>query len=390
MRGVLCLARAALASVIVLAPGVAAAVIPPPPVGDARTVVRLVSFAPPPASVACAGGPVRLLEGAAAPPRVWQAWVPPLGPSGVVSGAPAYVPPPPPASEVYGFSIDADGHPRDLKRRASPGGLGAWNTEEQVAILAGWRFAPGAAAPGCQVDLTPRSQPLAEASPAQLFEALANDPRNPPPALRKALEADGDCAAPSRRRPRMVAYPDTRPFDDKTVDPAWAGLRFDIDAAGVTREVRVVGQHGDPAFARAAARAVAKSRYFSGPARASCYVVFKAMPKSTDVPRREGPPMPDDEACKITREQLNLPEDKFFPPAYAKRRVGGRALLRFDVAPWGQIGAIEVLESQPTAAFGDAARLLLANARPKPQSTGHHGCVVPIIYAIPANPDVEN
>jgi TonB family protein len=256
-------------------------------------------------------------------------------------------------------------------------------------VLASWRFAPGAAATDCQVDLAPRYTPLDQASPAQLFEVLANAPRNAPPPLRKALTAGGDCIDANRRRPATVAYPDTRPFDDKTVDPAWAGLSFDIDAAGVTRNVRVQGQHGDPAFARAAARAVAKSRYFPGPARAGCHIAFKAMPQATAVPRREGQVPPDDAACKITREELNLPETKYFPQAYGKRRVGGRALLRFDVAPWGQIGAVEVLESQPTAAFGDAARMLLSNARPKPGS-GHHGCVVPIIYAIPAQPDAED
>jgi len=46
-----------------------------------------------------------------------------------------------------------------------------------------------------------------------------------------------------------------------------------------------------------------------------------------------------------------------------------------------------VLESQPTATFGDAARMLLSSARPKPPPTGYRGCVVPMVYAIPAIPD---
>jgi len=383
MRGLLLLARAALVPVVLL-PGVAGAVIPPPP-SDPKAPVKLVSFAPPPASVTCAGGPVRLLEGATPPPKVWQVWMPPVGQAGM----PPYTPPPPPTSEVYGFSITADGHAQDLKRKTLSGGPGVWNTEELAAILASWRFAPGAAATDCQVDLAPSYQPLAEASPAKLFEALAAEPRNAPQLLRKAVAVGGDCGGASRRRPETIVYPDTRPFDDKTVDPAWAGLTFDIDAAGATRNVQVVAQHGAPAFAAAAAGAIAKGRYFPGPPRTRCYVAFKAMPKATEAPRRETPPPADDEACKITREELNLPENKFFPPAFAKQRVGGRALLRFDVAPWGQIGAVEVLEAQPAAAFGDAARMLLMSARPKAPPTGYRGCVVPIIYAIPAIPEDE-
>jgi TonB family protein len=89
----------------------------------------------------------------------------------------------------------------------------------------------------------------------------------------------------------------------------------------------------------------------------------------------------------VTREALNIPENKIYPPAYAKRRVAGWAILRFDVAPWGQVGAIEVLASQPTQAFADAARGLLMGARPSPPPSGYRGCVVPMIYAIPTIPD---
>ncbi|USQ94893.1 TonB family protein [Caulobacter sp. RL271] len=388
MRGLLCLARTAVVSLVMvpalLAPTLARAAIPPPP-SDPKAPIRLVSFAAPPVSVTCAGGPVALLEGAGPPPKLWQVWMPPVG----QASAPPYTPPPPPTAEVYGFSIDAGGHPADLKRKTVSNGLGIWNSEEHAAILASWRFPAGAAAKDCSVDLAPSYIPLAEASPARLFEALAADPRNAPPMLRKAVAADGDCVGAERRRPKTMSYPDTRPFDDKTVDPAWAGLTFDIDAGGATRNVRVVAQHGAPAFTKAVTSAVAKGRYFPGPARTRCYIVFKAMPKATDAPKREGPPAVDEETCKITREQLNLPENKFFPPAYARQRVGGRALLRFDVAPWGQIGAVEVLESQPTAAFGDAARMLLGIARPKAAGVGHHGCVVPIIYAIPPSGEQE-
>jgi TonB family protein len=377
MRGLLLLALAFLTPVTALANL-------PPLVGDPKAPVKLVSFAAPPSSIACAGTSARLIEAAALPPKVWQVWTPPVPPVGVA----AYVPPPPPSTEVYSFSVDADGHVTDLKRASGLGGTIPWAIDEPAAIIASWRFAPGAPAKDCTIDLAPRYSPIAEASPARLFEALADDPRAPNPPLRKALAAGSDCDGPTRRRPQTIVYPDLRPFDDKTVDPAWAGLRFDIDAAGAARNVRVVAQHGEPAFADAVASAVAEARYFPGPPRAGCHVAFKAMPKATPPPQHAPPPA-DDDACKITQAELNLPETKFFPPTFGKRRVGGRAVLRFDVAPWGQIGAIEVLEAQPAAAFGDAARMLLMSARPKAPPTGYRGCVVPIVYAIPAIPEDE-
>ena len=72
-----------------------------------------------------------------------------------------------------------------------------------------------------------------------------------------------------------------------------------------------------------------------------------------------------------------------YPPAYGARKVPGWAILRFDVAPWGLVGNIEVLASQPSDAFGVAARCLVANARPSPPASGYRGCLIPVIYAIP-------
>lgn len=388
MRGLLLLALA------VLAPATAHAVIPPPPPSDPKAPPELFGFAPPPASLACGQGSIRLVEGAALPPKAWQPYVPPVAPAGVA----IYVPPSPPTSEVYSFSVDADGRVTDLKRTQTPNANIPWPVEEQTAIIASWRFAPGAPARDCRLDLTPVHTPLAEASPARLFEALAAEPRAPAPILRKALAAGGDCDQAGRRRPTVIVYPDTRPFDDRTVDPPWAGVRFDIDATGAARNVRIAGQHGEAAFADAVASAVAESRYFPGPPRAGCFVAFKALPKASPAPRTPAPPpgtpRPEPEtpapgACQITQAQLNLPEAKPFPPAFTRQRVGGRAVVRFDVAPWGQVGAVEVLEAQPAAAFGDYARNLLFAARPKAPPTGYRGCVVPIIYAIPAIPQDE-
>lgn len=377
MRGLLVLALALATPHL----AIASAAAPPPP---SMAPAKLVDFAAPPARVECATGTARLVEGAPMPIKVWQPWVPPVA---AVGGG--YAPPAPATSEIYTFSVNVEGQVIDLKRQASPNVAIAWAIDEQAAILASWRFAAGAPAQDCKVDLAPTYASLAEASPARLFEALAADPRSPHPALRKAL--GGDCAGPARRRPQTMVYPDLRPFDDKNVDPAWAGLSYDIDAAGQPRNVRVMAVHGEAALANAAAQAITDSRFFPGSPRSGCFAAFRAQPKATPAPSRpdgDSFERPGD-ACKVTQAALNIPENKAYPPAFGKRRVAGWAILRFDVAPWGQVGAIEVLAAQPAETFGVYARNLLQSARPTPPSTGYRGCVVPISFAIPAIADED-
>lgn len=371
MRGLLLLA------VALITPATAALAIPAPETDKdilARTTV--VSFAAPPAGVACADGvTARLVEAATPPPVISR------GTSRAVRAPDAARAP---SIHTYRFGVDADGRVVDVER---PNGANFWSGDDQAAVIAAWRFAANAPARGCMLDLAAAYQPIVEASPARLVELLADQGRNPAPQLRQALEFVGDCNRGPRRRPQTIVYPDTRPFDDKTVDPAWAGVRYDIDRDGAVRNVRILAQHGPPVFGDVVASAVAEARYFPGAPRTGCVVAFKATPKVSPPPRGARLQPPDAPTCTITQAQLNLPDKKGFPPAYARRRVGGRALLRFDVTPEGRITGIGVLDSQPTVVFGDAAYGLLETARPAATARGHQGCFVPIIYAIPPLPE---
>lgn len=374
MRGVVFAALAALAG---FGGGAQASV--PLPLNDPAASTRVISFAPPPETVTCAGGTARRLEGAPLPPKTWRVWNPPP------ASAPNYTPPKPPTRQVFTFSINAEGRVTDLKG----GGGGFWSEDDQIAIIASWRFAPGAPLSGCSLDAAPTVTPLAETPPAKLFEIVAAEGRNAVPAVHEALNAQGDCYKGARRRPDTWAYPDTRPFDDKSVDPPWVAITYDIDAKGATRNIKAVVQHGDPALAQAATAAIAKGRFLPGPARVGCRAFVKARPKLSAPPARPDIKTferPEDQ-CDLTREQMNLSTPMAFPPAFARQRVGGWAIVRFDVAPWGEIGAVEVLAAQPTQAFGSPAQILVRQARPKPRPTGYHGCIVPIIYAIP--PETE-
>jgi len=94
--------------------------------------------------------------------------------------------------------------------------------------------------------------PLADTAPARLFELVASEGRDSPSPVREALAKAGDCYQVPRRAPDTLAYPDLRRFNDKSVSPPWAGVRYSIDAQGAVRDVKVVAQSGEAAFADAA------------------------------------------------------------------------------------------------------------------------------------------
>lgn len=373
MRGMLLLALAVLAPSMAHADRIQQVPAKSPPASAAPAVVvkekaqpQLIAFAAPPTTFACATGQARLIAGAPLLPRTQSSWKP------VAAESPSPVP------ERYAFGVDADGRVIDLKRE------GAWTPDSQAAVIASWRFAPGAPASDCKFDVAATVTPLAAASPARLMQAMIAEGRNARPALRQALDGLGDCARAPRRRPDTIAFPDLRSFGDRSVDPAWAGLTYDIDADGAVRNVKIVTQHGEQAFADTAASSVAESRFQPGSPRKGCHAVFKARPEispATARPDMASFERPGD-ACPL--KQVALPDAKPYPPAYGNRRVGGWAVVRFDVTPAGQIGPVQVLASQPTPAFGVAAVELMQRVKPAGEAAGSRGCVMPIIYALPA------
>lgn len=373
--------RLLLLTLILSVPSIAHASLPPP-LPSAKTPAEFVSFAPPPSEVTCTDRQLKVVESAPFRSRILQTWVPPISTGPTTPASPR-----PPAAEAYVFSVDAEGAVIDLKRAAA---AASWQPDEQAATLATWRFAPRAPATGCRLDLPPTTTALDETAPARLFEMIALEGRSTPTVVRETVSKWGDCGQVPRRRPHVVVYPDLRAFDDKGIAPAWAAITYGIDAVGAMRDVRIVAQGGDKAFADGAAAALAETQSYPGPPRRGCYATFSASPRSTPAPKRPESQSfrRNGDACEVTQAALNIPEAKMYPPVYAARKVGGWALIRFDVAPWGAVGNIEVLASQPSDAFGLAARNLVSAARPTPPASGYRGCIVPVIYAVP--PPVED
>lgn len=74
-----------------------------------------------------------------------------------------------------------------------------------------------------------------------------------------------------------------------------------------------------------------------------------------------------------------------FPSAFLNRRVEGWAIVAFDVAPWGDVGNLRVLASEPAADFGTQAVALLRNGKKASGGQGHTGCVEKVRFAVSRN-----
>ena len=365
--------RVIVLSVLIATPALADVL--PVPIVPSSNVVDVIAFEPPPGEVSCENGrTVRVLEAATLHPRL-AAPLPASSPNGAPFGESDAIP--------LTFSIDAQGQPFAI-RRVQAGRVVA-PSDTTLAALASWRFASDAQATGCKVAFVPHRTPIAQAGRASLFEIIAFERRNTPPLVRETVSKAGDCGTAPRRSPKTLAFPDLRRLDGRDLNPAWAAVTYDVDADGTPSNVHVETQGGDPALADIAAAAIAQSRFQAGRPVQACYGTFAAKPRETPAPPRPALAsfkQPGDN-CDVTQEALNLPTFKNYPRAYADRRVSGWAYLRFDVAPWGQIGNIQVLASEPSAAFGDAAQSILWGAKPKAPAEGYRGCLVPVIYAIP-------
>ena len=72
--------------------------------------------------------------------------------------------------------------------------------------------------------------------------------------------------------------------------------------------------------------------------------------------------------------------------------IEGWAVVRYDVAPWGALGNISVLKSEPSEDFGKQAVMMLQNAMLAPSTQGMTGCVDRVRYVLddkPAPADAE-
>ncbi|NIJ33778.1 TonB family protein [Sphingomonas oligoaromativorans] len=89
-------------------------------------------------------------------------------------------------------------------------------------------------------------------------------------------------------------------------------------------------------------------------------------------------------ACSIDPKTIStLFNGNAYPTAEAARRIEGYAIVGYDTAPWGAIGNVHVIASEPDQAFGQAARNALFSAKIQTSDVGHVGCVRRVRFHVP-------
>lgn len=287
---------------------------------------------------------------------------------------------------VLSFSIAADGRTTDISPDDAPRtSFGALQAE-----LAAWRF-PAQPRQNCRLTVRWRVTPLAEAETPDLLNYFAVNRTTGP--LRNAVAKrlggpDADCGARfGGRRPEVVSFPN---FQKGRRPPpggrSWSVTRWNIDAEGRATNVETLGSSGDADLDAEARRATAETRMLPGPARTGCvYNVYRTgetLP-APPMPPEDQPEDPLQQCPPAVGDRFKARSNPAFPAAFSQRSIEGWAKVRFDIAPWGQIGNVSVIEAQPAAAFGEDALRLVQTSQATPGFEAGVRCVVPVRYRLP-------
>lgn len=285
------------------------------------------------------------------------------------------------------FVLDRTGQPMSIKRAGSGAGSAIFRNTDLMPSLAASRF-EGAGLPlNCSITYTQKSVPVADAS---LPELLRRDGYSPTRIWTDEVRdrvAVGDCLDSPRPRSLVRYYPDFEAVPQEMGARSWLVVTFDIDSSGVPMNIEIVGTSGNSAMGREAVQTIAKSRFRDG-VRTGCAVSFG---KGADTV--EAPDAPEKEqygaapgACDADERWAVRPRLSY-PKAYQARSIEGWAIVSYDVAPWGEIGNVKVLESQPSEEFGVEAAAMIRRSKFTPQEQGLVGCTERVFYRMKGNPE---
>lgn len=284
-----------------------------------------------------------------------------------------------PAPVTLRFAIDRAGRPHSISRDTP---VPAYLINDIAPALASSRFAPGTAVAGCTIRYTSHVVALSDAPFAELVSYSIN-PRD------GALPSEGwmrirggaTCFAEPRPQALLRAYPEFQKISATPGVRDWSMIRFDIDADGRPVRPKLATGTGSRELDTASVAAVAASRFTRGPRAGCLHPYWRA---AATLP---APPIPDvaeapSGPCAAGSGWASPPRLDY-PPAYRSRAIEGWAILSYDVASWGAIGNVQVIDAQPSEDFGIAAKTMLERAR-RPAGAGASGCRTRVRYEMAA------
>jgi TonB family protein len=355
--------------------------------------VRVLAYPPRPNAVTCADGPAALESGESPQAQFSVAF-------DNLNNPMAQIGPQPSAYDVA-FAIGADGRPLSLKvvRTGQPTMpfMSPVNDPIGPLIIGTWRFSGHRAHEACHLHIEGQLVSMENATPPDIVAAMGNSlmatndngwQTASSPMLGAAnvlikvlLPAGGDCYKTGRPHPSVLAFPD----DDAVVEPggsrSWAILSYDVNSDGGPTNVRVAGSSGNASLDSQSLAAVTHSR-FTRDARQGCITAFSHRGPSLKWPSE--PPLNEvSKNCPFDPKVERVTVSPFYPQGYRQRGIDGWALVKFDVAPWGDIGNIAVARAEPADDFGQAAVNLVRSTKQTPSEHGYTDCFAPVLFISP-------
>ncbi len=300
------------------------------------------------------------------------------------------------------FSVDDTGRTFDIRspQTTTPGPIRVIiptdiASQQEQAALAAWRF--DGPRRDCILTIRYAFKPLVEATTNDLLRYFAVTRIRGP--IRDAVAArlvgpDANCGGDRRggRAPRVVSYPDYKIGQRPPPGgQSWTVVRWDVDADGRAVNVETLGSAGDTAFDAETRRAVSETVVESGAPLKGCVFNFyrngenlpaPVMQQISDDPRRNCPP-------EVGARFQARAESETYPQAFRDRGIEGWARVRFDLASWGEVGNVTLIDAQPAAAFGDGGVRLVRTGRAKSGFDAGIRCVAPIRYVLSQSPGAE-
>ncbi len=178
----------------------------------------------------------------------------------------------------------------------------------------------------------------------------------------------------------LRAYPDWRGIDGTPGERGWWLGGFDLDPRGRPVRIETLASSGDPALDAAGRKALAASRHVAG-RRTGCIYPYRQ--KAARLP---APPPPDSASFAAAPD---CPAGAWaraprltYPDAWNRRSIEGWAVVQYDVAPWGEVGNVRAIASEPADAFGQQAEAVVRSARRAPSARGASGCIERVSFRI--------
>jgi TonB family protein len=282
------------------------------------------------------------------------------------------------------FEIDEGGRALSIKRSTdgapvyAPGG-----SPDAEAALARSTF-PKSRKVNCRLTFNPEATSLEEASADQLVRLALF--RSQPGPLRNRIGArlspPGSTCVDAGPQPQTLVYPQLEPIARTLSSVVYTSFLYDVDGEGRPTNLRPLAGSGHAELDAEVRRAIAGSRFQAEP-KSGCVAPFFAQPRE-ELKAPPPPPMSalrpkDAPECKNVLSEI--PEISF-PAQFQRRGIEGWAVIRYSVAPWGEVGAIEVVDAQPAQAFGEAAQNLIRRAKAK-AGAAYAGCLQRVVFELP-------